>query len=77
MKKAFNLIAALVVLAGCATPEKDMGAYLFTYFNDATHSLFMAISHDGYEFTALNESQPVINGYDVAERIRARSTHNK
>ena len=28
--------------------EKDMGAYLFTYFNDPTHSLFMAISYDGY-----------------------------
>lgn len=75
MKKAINLIAALVVLAGCANPEKDMGAYLFTYFNDATHSLFMAISHDGYEFTALNESQPVINGYDVAEQYGIRDPH--
>ena len=29
-----------------ALTEKDMGAYLFTYFNDPTHSLFMAISYD-------------------------------
>ena len=39
-----------------------MSAYLFTFFNDATHSLFMAISHDGYTFTPLNHGEPVISG---------------
>lgn len=40
--------------------EKDMGAYLFTYFNDPTHALFMAISYDGYTFTAVNNGEPII-----------------
>ena len=58
MKK---LLFALVMLSLSLTAaaqqkpaEKDMGAYLFTYFSDATHSLFMAISYDGYNFTPVN-----------------------
>ena len=38
----------------CAS-EKGMGAYLFVFFNDPTHSLFMATSRDGYTFTAVND----------------------
>ena len=44
--------------------EKDMSAYLLVYFNDPTHSIFFATSHDGYAFTAVNNAQPVIDGYD-------------
>ena len=45
--------------------EKDMGAYLFTYFSDPTHALFMAISYDGYTFTPLNNGEPVISGDSI------------
>lgn len=55
--------------------EKDMGAYLFTFFNDSTHSLFMAISHDGYEFTAVNDGNPVIAGDTIAEQHGIRDPH--
>ena len=47
-------------------PEKGMGAYLFTFFNDPTHSLYMAISYDGYTFTAVNDGKPVIGGDSIA-----------
>ncbi len=55
--------------------EKDMGAYLFTFFNDATHSLFMAISYDGYSFTAVNNGMPVISGDSIAEQRGIRDPH--
>ena len=76
--KHFNHYALLLVVALLALPiaaepkraltEKDMGAYLFTYFSDPTHSLFMAISYDGYTFTAVNNGQPIIAGDSIAEQ---------
>jgi len=47
----------LTAVAQKTLTEKDMSAYLFTFFNDSTHSLFMAISYDGYNFTPVNHGQ--------------------
>ncbi|MBM6992186.1 MAG: family 43 glycosylhydrolase [Prevotella sp.] len=55
--------------------EKDMGAYLFTFFNDPTHSLFMAISYDGYTFTAVNNGEPIISGDSIADQRGIRDPH--
>ena len=55
--------------------EKDMGAYLMVYFTDPTHSLFMAVSRDGYSFTAVNNGQPVIAGDTIAEQRGIRDPH--
>lgn len=52
-----------------------MGAYLFTYFSDPTHSLFMATSRDGYAFTAVNEGQPVLAGDTIADQRGIRDPH--
>lgn len=85
------LRSAFVVLAltaqpflnsGCATiekaqvpAEKDMGAYLLTYFKDDTHSLYFALSSDGYSFTDVNNGQPVMNGEKLAEQKGIRDPH--
>lgn len=76
------LLCAVALLMGFGTsakaksiPEKKMGAYLFTYFNDATHSLFMALSYDGYTFTALNGSEPIVAGDSIAEQRGIRDPH--
>ena len=62
--------------AGRKTPtEKEMGAYLFVFFSDPTHSLFMATSYDGYTFTAVNDGQPVIDGDTIAEQRGIRDPH--
>ena len=45
-----------------------MGAYLFTYFKDDTHSLYFAVSDDGYTFTDVNNGQPIIAGDTIAEQ---------
>ncbi len=74
------MLAAFVGLTMTAKPkraltEKDMGAYLFTYFSDPTHSLFMAVSYDGYTFTAVNNGQPIIAGDSIAEQHGIRDPH--
>ncbi len=55
--------------------EKDMGVYLFVFFSDPTHSLFMATSHDGYTFTAVNNGKPIISGDSIAEQRGIRDPH--
>ena len=82
MKRAFLLIfaTALLTLPTVAKPkrslsEKDMGAYLFTFFSDPTHGLFMAISYDGYTFTAVNNAEPIISGDSIAEQHGIRDPH--
>lgn len=55
--------------------EKDMGAYLFVFFSDPTHSLYMATSRDGYNFTAVNNARPVIAGDTIANQKGIRDPH--
>lgn len=61
---------------GVSVPtESDMGAYLFTFFDDPTHSLFMATSRDGYVFTTVNDGQPIIAGDSIADQKGIRDPH--
>ena len=39
------------------------------YFSDNDHCLHMAVSMDGYEFTAVNDNYPVIAGDTTAYPI--------
>ena len=54
---------------------KGNGAYLFTYFKDDTHSLYFAVSDDGYTFTDVNNGQPIIAGDTIAEQKGIRDPH--
>lgn len=58
-----------------ALVEKDMGAYLFVFHQDATSSLYMATSRDGYTFTAVNNAQPVMRGDTLATQKGIRDPH--
>lgn len=55
--------------------EKRMKAYLMVFHRDDTHSLHMALSSDGYHFTALNNARPVISGDTIAEQRGVRDPH--
>jgi hypothetical protein len=55
--------------------ESELGAYLLVYFHDEDHSLHMALSSDGYTFTALNDDKPVMNGREIAEQKGIRDPH--
>jgi hypothetical protein len=79
-KHCLFLMTVLALLAvqpaeGRRPSEKKMGAYLFTFFNDPTHSLFMAVSYDGYTFTAVNDGRPVIAGDSIADQHGIRDPH--
>ena len=81
MKKIFLflfiqlLFIPQVTFAKKAPKEKDMKAYLMVYFKDATHSLYMALSKDGYTFTDVNNGEPIIAGDTIAEQKGIRDPH--
>lgn len=55
--------------------EKDLQAYLLVYFKDETHSIYFAVSKDGYSFTDVNAGQPLLLGKDLAEQKGVRDPH--
>ena len=55
--------------------EEDMAAYLMVYHLDEDHGLHMALSRDGYTFTALNDNKPVMAGDTIAEQLGIRDPH--
>ncbi len=70
------LYLAFTLVASARVPtESELGAYLLVYFHDEDHSLHMALSSDGYTFTALNDDKPVIDGKTVAEQKGIRDPH--
>lgn len=69
------MLACSPLYAKSQPSEKDMKAYLLVYFTDATHSLCMATSHDGYTFTAVNDGKPVISGDSIADQHGIRDPH--
>ncbi len=83
MKALPSWLAIGVLLSGgCATAqqaktptEKDLAAYLLVYFKDQDHSLYFALSSDGYTFTDVNNGQPVMKGEDLAEQKGIRDPH--
>jgi len=82
MKYLVTLLMPVFFLAACnqekkstIPTEKDMGAYVFVFFTDPTHSLFMATSRDGYTFTAVNDGRPIIAGDTIATQRGIRDPH--
>lgn len=55
--------------------EKDMSAYLMVFHKDEDHGLHIAVSRDGYTFTALNDGKAVIAGDTIAEQKGIRDPH--
>ena len=50
-------------------------SYLMVYHKDQDHGLHMAISRDGYTWTALNNDKPVISGDTIAMQHGIRDPH--
>lgn len=77
--KILLIILVLPSVFSCVQPkvptEKDMAAYLLVYFTDPTHSLFMALSTDGYTFTDVNLGKPIIAGDTIASQKGIRDPH--
>ena len=50
-------------------------SYLMVYHKDQDHGLHMAVSRDGYTWTALNDDKPVIDGDTIAVQHGIRDPH--
>lgn len=55
--------------------QEELGAYLMVFHKDETHGLYMALSYDGYTFTALNDAAPVMAGDTIACQKGIRDPH--
>jgi len=55
--------------------KEKMSAYLMVYFKDDTHSLYFALSRDGYSFTDVNNGLPIIAGDTLAEQMGIRDPY--
>ncbi len=55
--------------------ETELNAYLMVYHKDQDHGLHIAVSPDGYTWTALNNDTPVIAGDTIAEQHGIRDPH--
>ncbi len=53
----------------------SLSAYLMVYHKDADHSLHMALSRDGFNWTALNDDAPVVRGDSIAQQRGIRDPH--
>ncbi len=62
-------------LAVAQERKNQKSAYLMVYHKDADHSLHMAYSEDGYQWTALNGDRPVISGDTIAGQRGIRDPH--
>lgn len=49
--------------------------YMLVYFKDDTHSLYFALSKDGYTFTDVNNGKPVIGGDSIADQRGIRDPY--
>ena len=62
----FLLIPSSLYSANKNQKSQKYSSYLMTYFKDDTHSLYFALSDDGYTFTDVNKGRPVIGGDTIA-----------
>ena len=58
--------------------KQPLKYYLFAYFNGNAQSqeqICFALSEDGYNYTPLNEGNPIINSSDIANKKAVRDPH--
>jgi len=79
MKKSALILSVLLasLTLSAKTPQADdkPSAYLMVYHKDQDHGLHMAVSRDGYTWTALNNDRPIIAGDTIAEQHGIRDPH--
>ncbi len=68
--------AATMALGSCAQPK--MESYLFAYFTGNApeeEQICFALSDDGYNYTLLNDGEPIIKSADIARKKCVRDPH--
>jgi hypothetical protein len=78
MKKVFFILLMLssqLFSFAQKVSDKDLNSYLQVYFKDETHSLYLALSNDGYSFTDVNGGKPIVAGDTIAEQKGIRDPY--
>lgn len=77
-----NIVVSLILISLClsqayssTSADNNMAAYLMVYFKDETHSLYMAVSDDGYSFVDVNDGKPIIAGDTISFQKGVRDPH--
>ena len=60
---------------GVGNLDNELSAYIMVYHKDQDHGLHMAISRDGYMWTALNDDKPIFDGDTIAMQHGIRDPH--
>lgn len=77
MKRTLLLLCLFLAATAPSLAQKapKLAAYLMVYHKDQDHGLHMAVSHDSYTWTALNNDLPVIGGDSIAQQHGIRDPH--
>lgn len=78
MKLSFSIATIMLAATFQGIAQTDLStqdAYLMVYHKDPDHGLHMAVSKDGYTWSALNDDKPVIAGDTIAEQHGIRDPH--
>ena len=73
--KSFFVSAILYIMTLYAVSAAEDSAYIMVFHKDEDHSLYMAYSRDGYQWTALNDDRPIMAGDTIAEQKGIRDPY--
>jgi arabinoxylan arabinofuranohydrolase len=76
--KTLFAISLILSFHSCSLKDDDYSGYLFAYFlgnGPGQEAVHFAISHDGYNWVALNRNQPVIAADTISSRGGVRDPH--
>lgn len=74
MKKFWLTLVCMAMMIPSIAKKNDT-AYLMVYHKDADHGLHMAVSEDGYTWSALKGDQPILDGDTIAMQHGIRDPH--
>lgn len=73
----FRILLFLLTLLATeiSASQRRMSMYLLVYFKEETHSLYFALSKDGYSFIDINDGNPILRGDTLALQKGVRDPH--
>ena len=73
-----GLMATVLLMSSCNKSNEPYAGYLFAYFNGNApwqEQICFALSADGYNYTPLNDGNPIISSDTIANKQAVRDPH--
>lgn len=73
-----SLMATVLLMSSCNKSNEPYAGYLFAYFNGNApwqEQICFALSADGYNYTPLNDGNPIISSDTIANKQAVRDPH--